>query len=179
MPIKKILCLTDLSDASHRGIEAAVEMALQYSAKLFLLHVVNGMSIREDRTVYKGKRLSVMSNYERRLLAGARQQLEHLAARKIPARVKLGIRVTMGAPGPEVKRMAEEAYVDAVVVSTRGYSGWRRLVSGSLAQWLIAHLDCPVISIPCKKTDRYGIFTLKQYQGDPSGGFSNRSRGPF
>ena len=179
MQIKKILCPTDLSETSYRGIDAAGQMARQYAAKLFLLHVVNGMSIREDRTVYKGKRLAVVSNADRRLLADAHKRLESLAARKVPAEINLGIRVTMGAVDTEIKRMAEDEYVDAVVIATRGYSGWRLLLCGSLAQRLIAQVDCPVISVPCKKTDRYGIFTFRKNSKNPSGNFFNRSKGPF
>ena len=108
MQIKKILCPTDLSETSYRGIDAAGQMARPYAAKLFLLHVVNGMSIREDRTVYKGKRLAVVSNADRRLLADAHKRLESLAARKVPAEINLGIRVTMGAVDTEIKRMAED-----------------------------------------------------------------------
>lgn len=96
MPIKKILCPTDLSAVSYRGIDSAVEMALQYSAKLFLLHIVNGMPIREDRAVYKGKRPSAVSNYDRRLLDDARQKLQSLAARKVPEKINLGLRISMG-----------------------------------------------------------------------------------
>ena len=166
MPIKKILCPTDLSAVSYRGIDSAVEMALQYSAKLFLLHIVNGMPIREDRAVYKGKRPSAVSNYDRRLLDNARQKLQSLAARKVPEKINLGLRISMGAPAEEIRQTARDEYVDVIIISTRGHSGWRRLVAGSLTQWLVAHVDCPVISIPCKKSYRHGTFTFKKYYSD-------------
>ncbi len=179
LPIKKILCPTDLSDASHRGIESASEIALQHSAKLFLLHILNGMPIRENRTIYKGKRPSVISNYDRRLLDDAMQKLKSLAALKVPETISLGLRVTMGAPAEEIKQMARDEYVDAIIISTRGHSGWRRLVAGSLTQWLVAHAGCPVIAIPCKKNDRYEIFSFKKYYRDQSGDFFRRFLGRF
>lgn len=176
LAIRKILCPTDLSGTSDRGMDTALAMARQYSAKLFLLYVVNGMSIRQDPAFCKGMRGRGACICERKMMADAYQRLENLAARKVPEDINLGIRVTMGALGREIKQTVEDEYIDAIILSTRGYAGWRRLVSGSLAQWLVAHADCPVIAIPRNAKDRYGNFTF-QNNRDFSHRWFHRRRG--
>ena len=60
MPIKKILCPTDFSDASLVSIEAADQLALHFGAELILLNVISPMPIvRPTGTIplVVGKRL--------------------------------------------------------------------------------------------------------------------------
>ena len=45
LPFKKILCPIDFSDPSYMALEAAEELALQYSAELFVVHVVEKIPV--------------------------------------------------------------------------------------------------------------------------------------
>jgi nucleotide-binding universal stress UspA family protein len=49
-----------------------------------------------------------------------------------------------GEPGPAVVAEAKEWGADLVVVGSRGHTGLRRLLEGSVAHYVVDHAHCPV-----------------------------------
>lgn len=49
-----------------------------------------------------------------------------------------------GEPGPAVVEEAKEWGADLIVVGSRGHSGLRRLLEGSVSHYVVDHADCPV-----------------------------------
>jgi nucleotide-binding universal stress UspA family protein/CBS domain-containing protein len=52
-----------------------------------------------------------------------------------------------GNPGPEIVR--ESSKVDVIVMYTHGYSGLKRFLMGSVAEYVVRYSECPVISYKC------------------------------
>jgi nucleotide-binding universal stress UspA family protein/CBS domain-containing protein len=57
-----------------------------------------------------------------------------------------------GNPGPEIVRASKNC--DLVVMSTHGRSGILRFLMGSVAQYVLRHTTCPVISFKASQTTR-------------------------
>jgi nucleotide-binding universal stress UspA family protein len=49
-----------------------------------------------------------------------------------------------GEPGPAVVEEAEEWGADLIVIGSRGHSGLRRLLEGSVSHYVVEHARCPV-----------------------------------
>ena len=49
-----------------------------------------------------------------------------------------------GEPGPAVVEEAKEWGADLVVIGTRGHTGLRRLLEGSVSRYVVDHAPCPV-----------------------------------
>ncbi len=50
-------------------------------------------------------------------------------------------------PGHEIIRIAEELNADLIVLGTHGYTGWKRLTLGSVAEFVVRHAPCPVFTV--------------------------------
>ena len=54
---------------------------------------------------------------------------------------------TEGGRGHEIVRVAEELNADLIVLGTHGYSGWKRFTIGSVAELVVRHAPCAVLTI--------------------------------
>jgi universal stress protein A len=55
--------------------------------------------------------------------------------------------VTDGNPADAIVRMAEELDVDLIVMATHGRTGVPHIVLGSVAEKVVRHAPCPVLTI--------------------------------
>jgi nucleotide-binding universal stress UspA family protein len=58
-----------------------------------------------------------------------------------------------GEPGPAIVEEAKEWGADLIVVGSRGYTGLRRVLAGSVSQYVIDHAPCPVEVVHVKQKD--------------------------
>ena len=57
-----------------------------------------------------------------------------------------------GEPGPAVVGEAKEWGADLVVIGSRGHTGLRRLLEGSVSHYVVDHAPCPVEVVHCKES---------------------------
>ena len=78
----------------------------------------------------------------------SRESKQRLIGEKAPDKVSAHSVVLAGNPSDEIPRVAEEQGVTLVVIATRGHTGWRRFVFGSVAERVVRLSPCPVLTIP-------------------------------
>lgn len=144
-PLKKILCTTDFSEPAATGVKAANELALNQSAELVLVSVVT--------PVYPIGAPGVPPNfstaeYYEEMVEYTTQHLEKLEQELISPEVTSRRHVARGNAADEIVRRAEEENADLIVIATHGWSGWRRLLFGSVAEKVLRSATCPVLAIP-------------------------------
>jgi universal stress protein A len=130
--IKKILCPVDFSQSSARALAFAERLALGLSAEIVLLHV---SSTTHDYTV-AGRTFPADTE--------AQQRLENLRpAAAVPVqRVLHG-----GEPGKVICWLAENQNCDLIVLGTHGRQGLAHLLLGSVAEYVMRHACCPVLTV--------------------------------
>jgi len=143
-PMKKILCTTDFSEPSLKGVEAAAEFAAQYSTEVLLLHVVPPAHTLTPPAIPSGK---VLEYYED-LTRFAQKSLDELIEEKFLKDVSASSKVVQGNPPDEIVRTASQEKVDLIVIATHGVTGWRRFMFGSVAEKVVRMAGCPVLTIP-------------------------------
>jgi nucleotide-binding universal stress UspA family protein len=140
---RRICCPVDFSDASREAMYAAAELAQRFDAELQLVHVYQmpGVSFPEA-TVFAGHE--------------ALQQLIELVERALSewgaeARARGASKVTthaiMGVPYAEVLKYAEDRQSDLIVMGTHGRTALMRALLGSVAEKVVRHAPCPVLTI--------------------------------
>jgi nucleotide-binding universal stress UspA family protein len=73
---------------------------------------------------------------------------------RLPEALKMRKLVLTGNPGDEIARTAEEEGVDLIVIATHGLTGWRRFISGSVAEKVVRLSSCPVLTIPAPPPEK-------------------------
>lgn len=134
-----ILHPTDFSDSSTHALHIAVDLARLHQARLLVLHVVE--TLGADRVTY-GEAVS------QREPAGYRRRLEDELRRHVPAPAGVAVDYLLaeGEPEEEINRVAQKYACDLIVLGTHGRTGLRRLLLGSVAEQVIRHAPCPVLT---------------------------------
>jgi len=80
-----------------------------------------------------------------RIIAQERRQFEKI----LPADSEVPYEhvFVQGSPGPEIVRLAAEQSCDLIVMATHGRRGFLRWALGSVAEYVIRHATCPVVSL--------------------------------
>jgi nucleotide-binding universal stress UspA family protein len=126
--IKKILVPTDGSEHALKAIEIASDIALKYAATIYLLHVVSPPVILHEAA------FPAMEEMQRALEEDGKKIIEE-AERETK---KLGVKdvrstVSQGDPASRIIEFARTEGVDMVVIGSRGLSGMKGFLLGSVS----------------------------------------------
>lgn len=135
--IRKILVPVNFSEACNAAASFAVELASHWDAELSLLHVMepagSAVGFETASMLEEGLRAQ-----RARACEELRRTLDGVQSEKLQ-RVLL-----TGDPATEVVRFAHREDFDLILMPTRGYGVFRRLLLGSVAAKVLHDADCPV-----------------------------------
>jgi nucleotide-binding universal stress UspA family protein len=134
---KKILCATDFSDFSNHTVNYGVALAKEFGARLIICHVIDLSSV----AIYGEFQLDPVGQQDR-IIEDANEQLEALTGDQPVDWEPL---ITVGKPADEIVRAVEEKDIDLVISATRGRTGLKRLILGSVTERLMLTLPCPLL----------------------------------
>lgn len=137
---RKILVPVDFSDFSREAFEAAVGIAEVRGAEITVLHVMIEPQASVPYEVYID-----WQKVKGEIKADAEKMLAEMVASRGPAG-KAGKRLEWGEPASTIARVAKEGSYDLIVMATHGRTGLTRLFLGSVAENVIRHAPCPVLS---------------------------------
>jgi nucleotide-binding universal stress UspA family protein len=143
LSLRRILVPTDLSDFSLQALPVAVELATRFDADLLLVHVIEPPLWATD---VGGIPVSVPA-YEGEHKKRAEQKLQQVARSLAPARARVLLRE--GHPLTQIVTTAGDERADLIVVSTHGRSGLAHALLGSVAERIVRHAPCPVLTVRC------------------------------
>jgi nucleotide-binding universal stress UspA family protein len=143
MPWKKVLCPIDFSEPARAAMEAAVELCRQFDGDLTLFHSYQlpGYTLPEGSVVASPKMLQDLADQAEAHLAEWRRIAEEKGAARVQT-IK-GI----GDPALEVVELARDGGYDVIVLGTHGRTGIRHALLGSIAERVVRHARCPVLTI--------------------------------
>ncbi len=137
LPFKTILFATDFSPASKVAFEVASALARDYRARVVALHVVEPQAIGySEFGSYVGP------------VEDPGEAMTMLRALKAPSStVTMEYRLVEGDPASVITETAAETEADVVILGTHGRTGLSRLLMGSVAEEVLRHSPCPVLTI--------------------------------
>ena len=139
--LKKILVATDFSAGSDEAISQAIELGKQTAASLEIVHV------RE----LDGDGLPFGPFYPADIgeaVAYADRELAVRSDRVIAAGLPCKYRNLEGSAAREIVRRGKETNADLIVIGTHGRRGLAHAVLGSVAERVVQHASCPVLTVP-------------------------------
>lgn len=137
--MKNILCATDFSDFSNHTIPYGVALAKEFEARLYICHVIDLSSI----AIYGEFQLNPIDQ-QNRIRKQAAEQLDQIIGEQP---VKWEPLISVGHTADEISRLVEEKEIDLVIAATRGRSGLKRLILGSVTERLMRVLACPLLVV--------------------------------
>jgi|SRR5215470_7896093 len=129
--LNNVLVATDFSPASKQAVLYATAIARRHSAKLFVAHAVTS---RSESVLMDGWR------------AGQAEMTEQLIANRLHG-IQNELVVKSGDIWQVLSELIAEKGIDLVVVGTRGRTGLRKLILGSVAENIFRQAPCPVLTV--------------------------------
>jgi nucleotide-binding universal stress UspA family protein len=144
----KILVPTDFSGYSDKALQQALDIAVEYKAKVYVLHVVHERIQRVLTDDYSDIAITPkeIRKYERTLVKTAKNKLTKQIG-KFPQSKEVEVipQVVSGVPAEEILRAQEEKGIDLVVIASLGRTGIARYLIGGVARNVLKGAKCPVL----------------------------------
>jgi len=139
---KTILVPHDFSDDANAALETALDLARRLGAEVHLLH-----SYQQPIDVITPYGVAIPAGLLPEIRAAALARLRQIAERHAGSGVPLQVRVVEGSPSVAITDAAEQLRADLVVMGTRGLTGLRHLLLGSVAERTLRTARCPVLTV--------------------------------
>lgn len=141
---ERILLSTDFTEASENAALYALNMAVKYDARLYVLHVVD---LTEDAAGFYVPHLS-FENLDAEMLKSARRMLDKFCEKQFKGFDGLEANVIAGEPYKDILKAVDRDGIDIVVMGTCGKGGIERFFFGSTTERVLRDVGCPVLVIP-------------------------------
>lgn len=132
MRVARILVPTDFSGTANKAFRYAAVLSKTTGASLIALHVIAPVYYLEPADA---------ASLVREARAVAQKEFGKL--KPAPARAM----IQEGIPHDVIAAAAQTVGADLVVMGTHGRSGFNRLMLGSVAENVVRHAPCPVLTV--------------------------------
>ncbi len=139
MAMKKILIPVDGSAPAEHAFAYAVDLAKHTGAELLVTYVIDS-----GDTLYPRLQLAMMGEVIQAAQESAKEILEKLIASVHDENLTIQTKTEIGVPGPTLVDLIEKEKVDAVVMGNSGKGAISTFVMGSVSQYVIHRVTCPV-----------------------------------
>jgi nucleotide-binding universal stress UspA family protein len=134
--LKNLLVATDFSPPAEAALIYGRALARAFGATLHVLHVTENFFMRPSAIDPADLKASAWRTLEHRLSADDRTQLFARAVLE-----------TSDQPADAITQYAKSASVDLIVIGTQGRSGLSHAFVGSVAERVVRHAPCPVLTV--------------------------------
>ena len=142
-PLELILVATDFSETAHLALDRAVDIARRHGSEIALIHVLES----EMPAVATPEMLYVPPDYEKLLREASSQGLTEEADRVRQAGVQVREILEQGSQASAITECAESIGADLILIGTRGNTGFKRLLLGSVAEAVVRTASTPVLTV--------------------------------
>lgn len=148
--IRSILVPVDFSECSRRALKYASSIATQYGATLDVLHAWSVPQFMPPDT------LAVAGSQTVKLIeliqGNAETELQRFAEEAAQAGVTIRrLRAEPGMAAQVILNALKDGDYDLVVMGTQGRSGLSHVLLGSVAERVVRHSPCPVLTVRAQR----------------------------
>lgn len=141
LDLGRILVPTDFSESALEATRWGIDFARRFGATLHLLHVI------EDPVVYLPMFESWPLPSRDEFETYARQRLDAWVLPEDAAGLAIVRRFVHGSPAVEIPADAKQHGIDLIVMGTHGRRLAAHLLMGSVAEKVVRHAPCPVLTV--------------------------------
>jgi nucleotide-binding universal stress UspA family protein len=137
----RILVPIDFSRPSLKAMPYALAISRQFGADVYLLHVTD--VAQQPPPTLLTLPLVPQSEWDQRLM----KRLETLVLKYRTDGKVSALEPRIGSAYEEICDVAREIKADLIVLATHGYTGYKRMFLGSVAERVVQHSPCPVLVV--------------------------------
>jgi universal stress protein E len=145
-PYNRVLVAIDLSDASGNALRTARELGLLDSAFVVLLHAFEPLA--KGMLIYANIERERIEEYVESEAAEAQRAISSFLASLEMSDLAYTVRLEEGSPYETIRRSVARTKPDLVVIGTRGLTGIRRVLLGSVADAVLRGVECDILAVP-------------------------------
>ena len=147
----KILVPVDGSINSMKAIDYAVNLAEKYKSEIIALHVLysqTGFAFHKETVAG-----TITSSSLNDLNLEAKQEAEKWfkeiikRAEKMNVQIKTEVVFTVISIVEGILTHAEKENIDLIIIGSKGKSGWKKLIVGSVASGISTYAHCPILIV--------------------------------
>ena len=144
----KILVGIDGSEASIDASRYAIAIAKKYNSQLIAIFVLHMHRIRSVSSTFIMAPTYGIEGFEEEKRA-AQEWLDRIRLEGHAEGIDLGTEIVEGSTSVEatIVDYAEREGIDLIVIGTRGRTGFKRLLLGSVALGVVTYSHCPVMVV--------------------------------
>jgi nucleotide-binding universal stress UspA family protein len=150
--VSRILVGVDGSESSFHAANYATDLSVKFNSELILLSIVPSKIHHGDSSgVFGMVSHSYLDSYKKEAEKWFNEIIKYLKEHKEPyeidKKIKTDVITTPFSIAASVLNYAEEKDVDLIVIGTRGNSGLKKMLLGSVASDIVVYSYCPVLVI--------------------------------
>lgn len=148
--ISKILVPMDGSENAFRAATFALDLASKYGAELQVIHILElnpNIAAMGYYGVPVAKEIPIMQEEAKKQ---AETWFEHIKKQANDAHVRMESKIIVEFPLTlvgEIVNYAEQNGISMIVMGSRGRTGFKKLLLGSVASGVVTYAPCPVLVI--------------------------------
>jgi nucleotide-binding universal stress UspA family protein len=142
---KRILVPTDFSDSSDEALKQALELAKQYNAKVYLLHVAE--PITQCVGDYCLDLSSVKQAEDAEIVRVKEKMQEELKKFSEFQEIEVISDIREGKPVEEILKEQESRGVDLIVMPSHGKTGFMKRLMGQISEKIMEEARSPVLLV--------------------------------
>ena len=140
LAMKEIVVPVDFSEHSRTALRYALAFAGKFKARLVLVHIV-------EQIVYSGDWLYApppTTGFPEQSTSDIILKLREFAG---AAGKKIVPVVRLGRPWQQIVAVAKDRKSDLIISATHGHTGLKHALLGSVAEKIVRHAHCPVLTV--------------------------------
>ncbi len=148
--IKKLVYPTCFTAESGDAERYAVWLAKQAGAELHVIHIFDHSALEIPAPYFMLPSAEHWVQHSMSEVMSRVQSELDVVAERLAKECKVVSHIIEGKAGPEIISYADDRDMDMIVMGTHGYTGLHRLVLGSVAEYVVRHAACPVLTVKPK-----------------------------
>ena len=144
LQIKKVLVPVDFSSCSLKGLKYGIRFAEAFSAEITVLHVLD---LGYAEPMYIGTPQG-LTRFARAAMKDAKEEMRKFLGPVKFGRTKFRTEFVIGTPVEQISDIAKSNDFDLIVTSTHGFTGFKHVLIGSIAEHLVRQSSVPILVVP-------------------------------
>lgn len=147
MLIKRILVAVDGSSPSLKASDFAIDMAKRFEAELIALYVIEPRYNELDIAI--SPRPGRLKNLFTKAMEKGEQMLHNVKQNAVKNHLNIQTDVIKGITSvvKAIVEYSEDKEASVIVVGSRGMTGFKKMLLGSVASGVVTYAHCPVLVI--------------------------------